>query len=349
MTIMGCKLAEWYHTNARNLPWRDTSDPYMIWVSEVILQQTRVTQGLPFYYNFITKFPSVKTLAEASQDEILKIWQGLGYYGRARNMMKAAKVIMEQHGGIFPDTIEKLKKIPGIGNYTAAAVGSFAYNIRIPAIDGNVRRVASRLYGLQEPIGTPKSDKKMESLLLNEMQPYPPSLFNQAMMEIGATVCKPINPECMQCPFEDVCEARSKNLQHVLPVKTIKEPPRVVYMNYLFINADGVTWLQKRLADSIWKGLYEFPSTLGTVENKTTNPFHDWFINADELAMDKPLTIKHHLTHQTIFATLWQFSCKEANIVGEKVQDKIRTQLTEIESFPVHRLMLKFLEKSFNN
>ncbi|NBP04843.1 MAG: A/G-specific adenine glycosylase [Bacteroidetes bacterium] len=345
MTRMGCKTEQWYEEKARNLPWRETSDPYLIWVSEIILQQTRVAQGLPFYYNFITKFPSVKSLAEASEDEVLKIWQGLGYYSRARNMMKAAQIILKEYKGSFPDSIEELKKIPGIGNYTAAAIGSFAFNIRIPAIDGNVRRVASRLYGLHEPIGTPNSDKKIEALLLNEMQPCPPALFNQAMMEIGATVCKPANPECTQCPYEDVCVARIKNLQKILPVKSVKKAPREVYLDYLFINAEGFTWLQKRTTDSIWKGLYEFPNIQNTKNSKDVNPFQDWFVNNEDTQMHKPFTIKHQLTHQTIFATLWQFSCKEANIVEEKIQDKLRLKLSEIHAFPAHRLMLKFLEK----
>lgn len=342
---MECRLADWYNKNARNLPWRGTSDPYFIWVSEIILQQTRVVQGLPFYYNFITNFPTIKSLAEAPEDAVLKIWQGLGYYSRARNMMKAAKIIVEKHQGIFPDTIEELKKIPGIGNYTAAAVGSFAFNIRIPAIDGNVRRVASRLYGLHDPIGTKSSDEKIHELLLTEMQPCPPALFNQAMMEIGATVCTPANPACQACPFEQVCVAKENNLQKILPVKTGKKPAKMVRLDYIFIQSDTFTWLQKRPTDSIWKGLYEFPNTEGAVSDNAVNPFHEWFKLPEETEIIEPVTLKHQLTHQTIFATLWQFSCKEANIVEEKLQDKIKVKISEIDTFPVHRLMLKFLEK----
>lgn len=341
---MECKLEKWYKEHARNLPWRETSNPYMIWVSEVILQQTRVAQGLPFYYNFITNFPTVKSLADASEDTVLKIWQGLGYYSRARNMKKAAKIIVENHNGIFPETVEALKKIPGIGDYTAAAIGSFAFKIRVPAIDGNVRRVASRLYGLHEPIGTPKSDANIELLLLNEMQLCPPDIFNQAMIEIGATLCKPHNPECHSCPFKDECVANEQNLQKLLPVKIAKKAPKKVYLDYLFINSDGYTWLQKRPEDGIWKGLYEFPNLINISKDNNSNPFHDWFKNNSETLMKKPLLFKHQLTHQTIFATLWQFSCKEANIVEEKIKGKIRIQLADIDSFPVHRLMLKFIE-----
>lgn len=345
MTRMECRLAGWYNKNARKLPWRETSDPYLIWVSEIILQQTRVAQGLPFYYNFITKFPTVKILAEAPEDAVLKIWQGLGYYSRARNMMKAAKIIVEKYDGKFPDSIDELKKIPGIGNYTAAAVGSFAFNIRIPAIDGNVRRVASRLYGLHEPIGTQASDEKISELLFQEMQPCPPALFNQAMMEIGATVCTPANPACESCPFEAVCVARANNLQKLLPVKTSKKTAKEVRLDYIFLQSNSCTWLQKRPADSIWKGLYEFPNMEGSLTKNATNPFFDWFKHPEETEIMEPVTLKHQLTHQTIFATLWQFTCKEANIVEEKLKDKIKVKISEIDEFPVHRLMLKFLEK----
>ena len=345
LTKMRCRLSEWYQKNARNLPWRETHDPYLIWVSEVILQQTRVAQGLPFYYNFITNFPNVESLAAAQEDAVLKIWQGLGYYSRARNMMKAAKVIVEKHHGIFPASIETLKEIPGIGNYTAAAIGSFAFNIRIPAIDGNVRRVASRLYGLYEPIGSKKSDEAIEKLLLEEMKPCQPALFNQAMMEIGATVCKPTNPECGMCPFQDVCVAFEGNLQKILPVKPTKKAPKNVFIHYAFINIEEFTWLEKRPENGIWKGLYEFPGILKKINDDEINPFHDWFIEPNMVHMHKPIQVKHQLTHQTIFATLWQFSCKEANIVKDKIKDKIKVRLSDIETFPVHRLMSKFIEK----
>lgn len=342
---MECKLEKWYSKNARNLPWRNTSNPYEIWVSEIILQQTRVAQGLPFYYNFITNFPTVQSLAGASEDEVLRIWQGLGYYSRARNMMKAAKIIVENYNGIFPETLEGLKKIPGIGNYTAAAIGSFAFNIRIPAIDGNVRRVASRLYGLQDPVGTPKSDETIEKLLLTEMLHCPPDLFNQAMMELGATVCKPQNPDCFSCPFQEQCVAKAGNLQKFLPIKISKKIAKEVYLNYIFIFSEGNTWLQKRPEDGIWNGLYEFPNLLNDKKENNKNPFEDWFRNNVETEMYQPLTFKHQLTHQTIFATLWQFSSKEANIVEEKIKNKIRIPLAEIDTLPMHRLMLKFLEK----
>lgn len=340
---MKCMLEKWYRENARNLPWRDTSDPYLIWVSEIILQQTRVAQGLPFYYNFITKFPNVCALAEAPEDAVLKAWQGLGYYSRARNMMKAARVIMEEHQGIFPDNIESLKKIPGIGNYTAAAVGSFAFNIRIPAIDGNVRRVASRLYGLHDPIGTPKSDQQMEQLLLKQMAPCEPSLFNQAMIEIGAMVCKPTNPTCNECPLSHTCIAYKHDMQTLLPVKLSKKAPKQVFIHYIYIESEGNTWIEKRPENSTWKGLYEFPNSQLTSDNRTENPFQNWFKNSTETTMKAPILLKHQLTHQTIFATLWQFSCKEANIVEDKIKDKLKIKISDLQQFPVHKLMYRFI------
>lgn len=340
---MKCALENWYLENARKLPWRDTSDPYLIWVSEIILQQTRVEQGLPFYYNFITKFPTIHSLANASEDEVLKAWQGLGYYSRARNMMKAAQVIVEIHKGKFPKTIDELKRIPGIGSYTAAAIGSFAFNIRMPAIDGNVRRVSSRLYGFHDPIGTQKSDAQIEQQLLKEMLPCEPALFNQAMIEIGAMICKPLNPNCEVCPLNRICIAYKHDLQKILPVKPIKKAPKQVFLDYIFLDCEGSTWIQKRPEDSIWKGLYEFPNLQHTAENSTENPFQNWFLNEDEIEILPPVQLKHQLTHQTIFATLWQFSCKEANIVEENIEGKFKVKISDLHEYPVHRLMHRFI------
>ena len=340
---MKCALEKWYHENARKLPWRDTSDPYLIWVSEIILQQTRVEQGMPFYYNFITKFPTIKSLSTATEDEVLKVWQGLGYYSRAKNMMKAAQVIMETHKGKFPKTIDELKRIPSIGSYTAAAVGSFAFNVRMPAIDGNVRRVASRLYGLHDPIGTPKSDAQIEQRLLKEMVPCEPALFNQAMIEIGAMVCKPMNPDCEACPLNQSCTAYKHDLQKILPVKQVKKAPKQVFIDFIFLDCEGSTWIQKRPENSTWKGLYEFPNMHQNAENKNNNPFQNWFYNEEETEMKPPVQLKHQLTHQTIFATLWQFSCKEANIVKENIEGKFKVEISDLQEYPVHKLMYRFI------
>ncbi len=340
---MGCTLEIWYTKNARNLPWRHTSNPYFIWVSEIILQQTRVMQGLPFYYNFITNFPTIKSLSEAPEDAVLKIWQGLGYYSRAKNMMKTAQIIMNQYQGEFPADIAELKKLPGIGNYTASAIGSFAFNIKSPAVDGNVRRVAARYFGLEEPIGTPKSDQWIESLLFEEMGEIQPATFNQAIIELGALVCKPTSPLCSECPLQDNCQANSRNLQDILPIKMAKKAPKTMYLDYLFIQSEKHTWIEKRPDNGIWKGLYEFPNKTGNPSKEKANPFHDWFIKSAETIIHEPRTFKHQLTHQTIFATLWQFSCKEANIVKEKLTDTIKIDISEIHHFPVHKLMFRFL------
>jgi A/G-specific adenine glycosylase len=343
---MECRLTEWYEINARKLPWRETLNPYFIWVSEIILQQTRVAQGLPFYYNFITNFPTIKSLAEASEDAVLKVWQGLGYYSRARNMMKTAQIVMNNHQGQFPKNLPELKLLPGIGNYTAAAIGSFAFNIKMPAVDGNVRRVAARFFGLEDPIGTQKSDLLIESLLLNEMGDCPPALFNQAMIELGALVCKPTSPLCAECPLKENCIAFSRNLQELLPVKMAKKAPKPTHIHYLFIESENHTWIEKRPDNGIWKGLYEFPNTPGNEHNLQSNPFHDWFIDSTQTVVNEPISFKHQLTHQTIFATLWQFSCKEANIVEEKLKNKIKIDISEIHQFPVHKLMYRFLTEA---
>jgi len=340
---MKCFIEAWYCENARKLPWRDTLDPYKIWVSEIILQQTRVEQGIPFYYNFITKFPTVQSLAAAEEDEVLKVWQGLGYYSRARNMMKAARVIMETYEGNFPKNIDELKRLPGIGNYTAAAVGSFAFNARMPAIDGNVRRVAARFYGLHDSIGTPKSDSQIEEKLFKQMEACEPSLFNQAMIEIGAMICKPQNPKCDECPLQNSCIAKLHDLQRILPLKKERKAPKTVFLDYIFLECEGITWIEKRPENSTWKGLYEFPNIQQSQETQRKNPFHDWFLKPDETEIKEPLQLKHQLSHQTIFATLWQFSCKEANIVEEKKEGKLKVKLSELQEFPVHKLMYRFI------
>ena len=342
MTRIKRELENWYTKNARKLPWRDTLNPYYIWISEVILQQTRVEQGLPFYYNFITNFPTIESLAQAPEDEVLKTWQGLGYYSRARNMIKAAQTICELHGGKLPADYEKLLSIPGIGKYTAAAVGSFAFSISKPAIDGNVRRVASRWFGLQEPIGTPSSDAQIEILLTEIINHFSPALFNQAMMELGATVCKPRNPLCEACPLQGECVAYSQNLQSVLPNKTQKKKPKTIHMAYLYLNCGDKTWIEKRNYLGTWKGLYEFPNIILEEHRDDHNPFEDWFIETGKATIINNFNFKHQLTHQTIFARLWQISTEESNIVKEKLDTRLKIDADQLQEYPIHRLMQKF-------
>jgi len=221
-------ILSWYKKNKRDLPWRNTRDPYFIWLSEVILQQTRVEQGLSYYLRFVMAFPTVKKLASAKEEQVLKLWQGLGYYSRARNLHHAAKEIVKKHRGKFPDTYADIRALKGVGEYTAAAISSFAYNLPYATVDGNVFRLLSRYLGIKTPINTPKAKKEFTEAAQELMGNSSPHDFNQAMMEFGSRQCRPVNPDCENCPLNSSCVAFDKNLVKMLPVKnkSLKARPR---------------------------------------------------------------------------------------------------------------------------
>lgn len=334
------ELLTWYNLHKRDLPWRNTRDPYKIWVSEVILQQTRVDQGLPYYYNFITHFPDINALATAPEDQVLKVWQGLGYYSRARNMIKAARQINQQFGGNFPENYEILRSIYGIGPYTAAAVASFAFGLPHPAIDGNVRRVASRWFGLDIPVGTSASDKVILSLLQEKMRDADVATFNQAMMELGATVCRPAKADCDKCPLAGECVALAEGRQADLPVTLKKKAPTAVYLDFMWLVSEGHTWIRKRDDKGIWKGLYELPCE-EIRQPDDNHPFSSWFSNPEGVKVLGCHHRKHQLTHRTIFARLWHLSAPPYIIVEQK--DYVRVPVADLRKYPVHRLMAAFL------
>ena len=338
------ELLIWYKNNARDLPWRNTQDPYRIWVSEIILQQTRVEQGMSFYMNFINNFNDFCQLASAPEDAVLRIWQGLGYYSRARNMMKAAEIVCAQHGGKMPCSHNEILALPGIGPYTAAAIASFAFGLPIPALDGNVRRVGSRFLGLTDVLGSSSSDKLISDYLKLFIAKTDAGIFNQAMIEIGARICKPQNPLCEECPLSEQCVAFQKGLQHELPIVLRKKPPTDSHIDYLWLEADGHTWLKKRDLSGIWKGLYEFPSKTAENEKSLVFPFDEWLKDSEKARILSVSEYKHQLTHRTIYARLWHLSTSLNNIVGKK--EFIQIKSASIEAYPVHRLMLKFLEKN---
>jgi A/G-specific adenine glycosylase len=298
-------LQQWYALNKRDLPWRETCSPYHIWLSEIILQQTRVAQGLGYYKRFISHYPAIEDLSHAPVDEILKLWQGLGYYTRARNLHDTAKYVVTELNGIFPQKYADLLKLKGIGRYTAAAIASFAYREPVAVVDGNVIRVLSRIFGIDVPSDSIQGKEALYQKADHILDKLNPHIHNQAIMEFGALVCLPKNPQCQACPLSDICIAQKNNKVNLLPVKSVKKPLRDRYFNYFFIISHGHTWLNKRRVRDIWHSLYEFPLIetpfIQNLEDLSkTKEWHDIF--GDEMVeMEGPVRFyKHKLTHQTI-------------------------------------------------
>jgi A/G-specific adenine glycosylase len=250
-------LLGWFASHGRELPWRASSDPYRIWLSEIILQQTRVVQGIDYWWRFVDHFPDVQSLAEASEDEVLKLWQGLGYYSRARNLHTAAKQIVAL--GHFPNTFEEIKQLKGVGDYTAAAIASFAFHLPVAAVDGNAYRVLARVFGIDTPINTSRGKKLFAELAQSLLPTDCPHDFNQAMMDFGATWCTPSSPHCEDCPLADRCEAYNYNKVTTLPVKEKKLKVKTRHFIYIYLRCHGQIALCRRPAGDIWQGLYEPP------------------------------------------------------------------------------------------
>ena len=344
-------LLSWYMANKRDLPWRSISDPYKIWISEIILQQTRVNQGLDYYLRFIERFPTIKTLAEATEDEVLKFWQGLGYYSRARNLHKAAKQIMTEFGGIFPENHSDILKLSGIGDYTAAAICSLAFNQPFAVVDGNVYRVLSRVFGIKTPIDSTAGKKEFAELAQNLLSKSDPAHHNQAMMEFGALQCVPSSPDCLNCPLKSVCRAFEMNEISSLPVKTNKTKTTNRYFNYLYIKFGNKTFLQKRTAKDVWQNLYEFPllesDKLLEINDLLKNEaFLELFDGIEKVNIVKTTNpVKHILSHRVIMAQFITVAISETN---DKLNQFIKIPLNEIDHFAVSRLMELFLEKLDN-
>lgn len=300
-------LLEWYDSHRRSLPWRDTNDAYCIWLSEIILQQTRVVQGLDYYLRFVERWPGVAELAAATEDDVLKQWQGLGYYSRARNLLKAARQVMTDFGGRFPTRYADLIYLKGVGPYTAAAIASFSGNEPVAVVDGNVYRVLSRLYDVETPIDSTEGRKLFRSLAAGLLDKRNPGLHNQAMMELGALVCTPSSPRCEACPLHDKCLARSNGTTAVRPVKQGKLKIRDRWFYYLIFKYNDTFWIHRRNTDDIWQGLWEFvnaeqtePLSEGTIDNliHTLLPREEW--TAVESIVPVVQDTHHQLTHQRL-------------------------------------------------
>lgn len=312
MSFFSIEIIRWYHQHKRDLPWRHTTDPYIIWLSEIILQQTRVEQGLPYFNRFLSKYPTVTAFANDVEDNILRLWQGLGYYSRARNMHKAAKMVVEEHGGIFPTTYNSLLTLKGVGEYTAAAIASFSANEAKPVVDGNVFRVLARYFGIEETINTPQGKKLFYSIAQEMLDENNPAIYNQAIMEFGALQCKPKKPNCNLCPLNTDCYAIKTNKVNFLPVKIKGRPSRNRYFYYFIITNYDKIAVQKRGPKDIWENMYEFPMLELTeqisMENlKRLDAFIDLFGEAAQLkVLSTPK--KHVLSHQNIYATFIEVS-----------------------------------------
>ena len=258
INLFAPKLIDWYHHQRRNLPWRHTRDPYFIWLSEVILQQTRVAQGLPYYQQFTEAYPTVFDLAAAPEQEIMRLWQGLGYYSRARNLSQTAQFIVQEQNGQFPDSYHKLLKLKGIGPYTAAAIASFAYDEAVAVVDGNVYRVLARVFGLATDITSTEGKKQFAQLANELLDVSQPATYNQAIMEFGALQCTPVSPDCLLCPFQANCVANATGQIAKLPVKTKKTKVRERFFNYFVIIKNQEIALKQRTDRDIWQQLYDF-------------------------------------------------------------------------------------------
>ncbi|MEI8202266.1 MAG: A/G-specific adenine glycosylase [Bacteroidota bacterium] len=346
------RLEAWYKIHQRDLPWRKTRDPYLIWISEIIFQQTRINQGFEYYQRFVEAFPDVMTLAAADEAKVLKLWQGLGYYSRARNIHKAANIIVEKHQGVFPKHFDDIRKLPGIGDYTAAAIASFAFLQVFPVVDGNVIRFISRLYGLNTLFTTDASKKELYMLLNKLIDPKKPDIFNNAIMEFGALQCKPATPDCEACIFKSDCVAFKKKLVQELPLKVKKKVNPILYLNYLVCIANEeqgkASWLQKRSHKGIWHNLYDFPcheseGKLSFKQLEQLSFFKEITSNHAYRHINSSTEYVHKLTHKTFYAYfhVLEFE-KGVTIVLEGFE---KCLLDNLHTFPVSRLMEIYLEE----
>jgi A/G-specific adenine glycosylase len=328
-------LLAWYQSNAIPHPWKSTKDPYRVWLSEVILQQTKVQTGTAYYQRFIDRFPDVYALAEAPEEEVLKSWEGLGYYSRARNLHEAAKHITNNLNGQFPDSSDDWKKLKGVGSYTAAAIASFTMDEPIAVVDGNVYRVLSRILGIHTPIDSTEGKKEFNILANKLLDVNEPAVYNQAIMDFGASCCKPRLPDCENCPFAEYCEALKQGLVTELPVKAGKTKVRKRYFDYLvFVDNERNTLIRKRINKDIWQGLYEFP----LIEMEKKSGSKD-FMNFKIKAIDVSEWKKHILSHQHIFYRLHRFEVKDLESIKEQFPTSTLVPLKELENYAFPRLL----------
>lgn len=336
-------LIYWYLQNKRDLPWRNTKNPYTIWLSEIILQQTRVAQGLPYFQKFLNTFPTVFDLAKAPESQVLKLWQGLGYYSRARNLHFTAKYIVENYNGVFPKTHKELLKLKGVGDYTASAIASICYNEPDAVVDGNVYRVLSRFFGVDLPVNSTEGIKYFKKLAQTLLDPKQSGTFNQAMMEFGARYCVPSHPDCTNCIFKTNCLAFAKNKVSVLPLKIKKTKVKDHYFHFLVcLSEDHKTLFEQRTEKGIWQNLFQFPlidfpQSLKLEELKNQKKYknieNNYKVHATALFNEKP--ILHKLSHKNLYVHFWILETGNLGKKGVSIQN--------IESFAVPIVLGNFI------
>lgn len=344
------KLMYWYRDKGRDLPWRASTDAYIIWLSEIILQQTRVEQGMPYFHRFIEAFPIVTKFAEADEEEILRLWQGLGYYSRARNMHKAAKMVVEEFDAVFPTRYEDAIRLPGVGEYTAAAIASFSVNEPRAVVDGNVYRVLARYFGIHEPINSSKGKKIFAEVAHEMLDKENAGVYNQAIMDFGATQCKPRSPRCDRCIFHLECVAFREGLVGSLPVKLKGKRSRDRYFHYFVLTDGDKILMSKRGQGDVWTNLYEFPM-IETTEDvampalKTHPEFADYF-NIETTIEPIGKQTKHILSHQNIYARFYRV--EHASGLKKKKKEWNYYYYEKIDKLAKHKLIFSFLEKNLH-
>jgi A/G-specific adenine glycosylase len=337
-------LTNWYSIYKRELPWRNTKDPYYIWLSEIILQQTQIKQGLPYYEVFVNEYPTVFDLAKADEKDVLKLWQGLGYYSRARNLHHTSKFIVENYDGEFPKSYDELLKLKGIGDYTASAIASICYNEPTAVVDGNVYRVLARYFGISTPINSTHGIKEFKVLASKLIDVNNPADYNQAIMEFGATQCKPNNPDCELCPLNLSCVALKNDSINTLPVKINKVKVTQKYFNFLVvISSQKTTLFNKRTGKGIWKNLYQFPlveteAPLSSKQFKKHPKVKTILKDINfEYSLYNNTDIIHKLSHQHLYTRFW--------IVEVDLLPKKSVLLTELKTYPVPVLISNFINE----
>lgn len=329
-------LLKWFESSNRPLPWKDETDPYLIWLSEIILQQTRVAQGLPYFNAFKKRFPTIKNLADAPEDEVMRLWEGLGYYSRARNLHATAKYIAYNLNSVFPSTYQDIIKLKGVGAYTAAAIASFAYKLPHAVVDGNVYRVLSRYFGIETAIDTTQGKKEFAKLAQDLLKKSKPDTYNQAIMDFGATHCTPKLPKCTSCVYKSNCVAHNTQKIDKLPFKSKKITKKERFFNFLIINIGDVVLIQKREEKDIWRNLYQFPLIETTKLEDTIEASLFWkSITQNSCKLHKKSKpYQQILTHRKIKAIFWEIELKEIPAIMEKTLIAVPRNSLKQYAFP---------------